>query len=176
MREVQQPGDRAAVVWAITWVIVQRSDSLPKQEVNVNRSRKCSVFLPHDMERPIDGKSSADEGGPAMEPLLLKAGEAAKLLGLGRSKVFAMLAVGELPVIRIGRSVRVPRAALERWIAEHTQHANGRSGDAGPLFAEVEDRDGVPGTGPSPLTRAVRREPILSPRWASRKASSRASS
>ena len=71
-----------------------------------------------------------------MEPLLLRAAEVAKLLGLGRSKVFAMLAVGELPVIR---SVRVPRVALERWIAEHTQHANGRSKDAGPLFAEVED-------------------------------------
>jgi excisionase family DNA binding protein len=69
-----------------------------------------------------------------MEPPLLKAGDVAKLLGLGRSKVFAMLAVGELPVIRIGRSVRVPRAALEDWIAEHTQHASGRTGDAGPLF------------------------------------------
>ena len=67
-----------------------------------------------------------------MEPLPLKAGDVAKLLGLGRSKVFAMLAVGELPVIRIGRSVRVPRAALEDWIAEHTQHASGRSGDADP--------------------------------------------
>ncbi len=71
-----------------------------------------------------------------MEPLLLKAGDVAKLLGLGRSKVFAMLAAGELPVIRIGRSVRVPRAALEDWIAEHTRHASGRSGDAGPFFAE----------------------------------------
>jgi len=111
-----------------------------------------------------------------MEPLLLKAGEVAKLLGLGRSKVFAMLAVGELPVIRIGRSVRVPRGALEGWIAERTQHASGRSEGAGPLFAEVEDRDGVPGTGPSPLTRDVRREPNSSPRRASRKASSRASS
>ncbi len=99
-----------------------------------------------------------------MEPLLLKAGDVAKLLGLGRSKVFAMLAVGELPVIRIGRSVRVPRAALEHWIAEHTQDSGGRSGDAGPLFAEVEDRDSVPGAGPPPLTRDVRREPILSPR------------
>jgi excisionase family DNA binding protein len=110
-----------------------------------------------------------------MEPLLLKAGDVAKLLGLGRSKVFAMLAVGELPVIRIGRSVRVPRAALEDWIAEHTQHAS-RSGDAGPLFVGVEDRDGVPGAGPSPLTRGVPREPMLGPRRASRKASSRASS
>jgi excisionase family DNA binding protein len=128
------------------------------------------------MERPIDGTSSTDEGGHAMEPLLLKAGDVAKLLGLGRSKVFAMLAVGELPVIRIGRSVRVPRAALEHWIAEHTQHASGRSEGAGPLFADVENRDGVPRAGPSPLTRGVRREPILGPRQASRKASSWASS
>ena len=111
-----------------------------------------------------------------MEPLLLKAGDVAKLLGLGRSKVFAMLAVGELPVIRIGRSVRVPRAALEGWIAERTQHANGRSGDACRLFAEVEDRDGVPRAGPAPLARGVPREPILGRRKASRKASSGASS
>ncbi len=27
-----------------------------KQEVNVDRSRKCSVLLPYDTERPIDGK------------------------------------------------------------------------------------------------------------------------
>jgi excisionase family DNA binding protein len=111
-----------------------------------------------------------------MEPLLLKAGDVAKLLGLGRSKVFAMLAVGELPVIRIGRSVRVPRAALEGWIAEHTHYARGRSGGAGPLYAEAEDRDGVPGAGASPLTRAVSGPPILGRRKASPKASSGASS
>lgn len=90
-----------------------------------------------------------------MEPLLLKAEDVANLLGLGRSKVFAMLAIGELPVIRIRRSVRVPRAALEGWIAEHTQHASGQSGGARPLVAQVEDRDGVPGAGPSPLRRGV---------------------
>ena len=55
-----------------------------------------------------------------LEPLLLKATEAGKLLGLGRSKVFAMVAAGELPVIRIGRSVRIPRQALERWIRDQT--------------------------------------------------------
>ena len=90
----------------------QPGDPIPK-EVDMDRSRKSAVFLPQDIERPIDGKASADEGGHAMEPLLLKAGDVAKLLGLGRSKVFAMLAVGELPAIRIGRSVRVPRAALQ---------------------------------------------------------------
>jgi excisionase family DNA binding protein len=124
------------------------------------------------MERPIDGKASADKGGHDMEPLLLKAGEVAKLLGLGRSKVFAMLAVGELPVIRIGRSVRVPHAALEDWIAEHTQHARGQGGGARPLFVQVEDRDGVPRADSSSLTQGIAPEAILGPRRASRKASS----
>jgi len=111
-----------------------------------------------------------------LEPLLLKAGDVAKLPGLGRSKVFAMLAVGELRVIRIGRSVRVPRAALEDWIAEHTQRASGGSGVAGPLVVGVEDRDCVPDAGLRALTRGVPREPSLSPREASRQASSWASS
>ena len=111
-----------------------------------------------------------------MEPLLLRAGDVAKLLGLGRSKVFAMLAVGELPVIRIGRSVRVPRAALEDWIAEHTQHASGRSGGDDPLFVGVEDRDVNPGVARTPLTRHVGREPMVGPRRASLNSSSGASS
>jgi excisionase family DNA binding protein len=55
-----------------------------------------------------------------LEPLLLRATEVGKLLGLGRSKVFAMVAAGQLPAIRIGRSVRVPREALERWVREQT--------------------------------------------------------
>ena len=62
-----------------------------------------------------------------LEPLLLKATEAGELLGLGRSKVFAMVAAGELPVIRIGRSVRIPREALERWIRDQTIEVGQRS-------------------------------------------------
>jgi excisionase family DNA binding protein len=62
-----------------------------------------------------------------MEPLLLRAGEVAMLLGVGRSTVFTLLAAGELPVVRIGRSVRVPRAALERWIDKRTSRAANRA-------------------------------------------------
>jgi len=57
------------------------------------------------------------------EPLLVRAEEAARLLGLGRTRVFEMFARGELPTVRIGRSVRVPRGALEAWIAERTVFA-----------------------------------------------------
>ena len=52
---------------------------------------------------------------------LLRAEEVARVLGIGRSKAYEMIARGELPSLRIGRLVRVPRHALDRWIAEHTE-------------------------------------------------------
>lgn len=51
---------------------------------------------------------------------LLRPEDAARLLSIGRSKLYALLAAGELPTIRIGRSVRVPRRGLEAWIAQNT--------------------------------------------------------
>jgi len=56
--------------------------------------------------------------GAVVEPLLLRADEAAIVLGIGRTKVFEMLACGELPAIKIGRCVRVPKDRLEKWIDE----------------------------------------------------------
>jgi len=58
--------------------------------------------------------------GAVVEPLLLRADEAAVVLGIGRTKVFELLASGELPAIRIGRCVRVPKDRLEKWIDEQT--------------------------------------------------------
>jgi len=52
-----------------------------------------------------------------MERLLLRPVEAAEAIGIGRSKVYELLASGELPSIRIGGSVRVPVDALRAWIA-----------------------------------------------------------
>ena len=51
------------------------------------------------------------------QPLLFRPEEAAKALGLGRTKTYQLLAAGELPKVVIGRAVRVPRVALEAWIA-----------------------------------------------------------
>ncbi len=57
--------------------------------------------------------------------LLFRPAEVAEAIGIGRSKVYALLASGELPSIRIGGSVRVPVNALRAWIdrqlAEHTE-------------------------------------------------------
>jgi excisionase family DNA binding protein len=73
------------------------------------------------------GESRRSERRRALEQLLLRADECAKVLGLGRSKVFMMLSSGELPSVRIGRSVRVPAKALERWVEERCVEAEGQA-------------------------------------------------
>lgn len=51
------------------------------------------------------------------EPLVLTIPEAARLLGIGRSKAFELARRGELPgVIRFGRCVRVSKPVLLRWL------------------------------------------------------------
>jgi excisionase family DNA binding protein len=41
---------------------------------------------------------------------------AAKILGIGRNQAYAAAARGEIPVIRIGKRLLVPIAALERLV------------------------------------------------------------
>src|SRR5712691_9795314 len=53
-------------------------------------------------------------------PLLLNAVEAGRLLSISRAKVLDLAARGEIPSLRIGGSVRVPRDSLQTWIAERT--------------------------------------------------------
>lgn len=55
-----------------------------------------------------------------MEPGLLRVEEAAKYLSLGRSKTYELIQAGELPAVRIGRSVRVSTAGLKAWLARMT--------------------------------------------------------
>jgi excisionase family DNA binding protein len=51
-----------------------------------------------------------------MERLLLRPAEVAELIGIGRSKVYEMLASGELPSVRIGGDLRIPAARLQEWV------------------------------------------------------------
>jgi excisionase family DNA binding protein len=65
-----------------------------------------------------------------MEPLMLKIDEAAKLLRVGRSKLYQLIHAGEIPSRRVGKSLRIPRHELLKWA-------------------------GVPQPQPSPAPRAV---------------------
>lgn len=52
------------------------------------------------------------------EPLLLTIEDVQNVIQLGRTKVYELIRTGQLPVIRIGRSVRIRREVLERWLNE----------------------------------------------------------
>ena len=54
----------------------------------------------------------------AADPLLLTPEEAAKLLSVGRTTVYALIKAGDLRPVHIGRSCRISRAELERYIRQ----------------------------------------------------------
>ena len=52
---------------------------------------------------------------------LLTVVEAAQQLGISRSKLYELLADGELPSVRIGRTRRIATSALEQFVAQRSE-------------------------------------------------------
>ena len=52
------------------------------------------------------------------EKLTLSVEEAAKVLGIGRNLCYDKVKTGEIPVIKIGRRLLVPRRALEKLLEQ----------------------------------------------------------
>jgi len=53
-------------------------------------------------------------------PLLYTVPDASKMLNLSRSKLYELLASGEIQSCQIGRCRRIPRAALDEYVASLT--------------------------------------------------------
>ncbi len=51
--------------------------------------------------------------------LLLTMVEAARVLSIGRTTMYEIVAAGEIDVVHIGRSARVPVAAVEEYAERH---------------------------------------------------------
>ncbi|NBI66088.1 DNA-binding protein [Pseudoflavonifractor sp. 60] len=49
-------------------------------------------------------------------PMLLTVSQAAELLQLGRDTVYQLTHREDFPAIRLGRNVRINRAALQAWL------------------------------------------------------------
>lgn len=56
--------------------------------------------------------------------MLLRIPEVMNALGLGRTKIYELIASGELPVVRIGRAVRISTLTLEQWVNERQQQSS----------------------------------------------------
>lgn len=63
------------------------------------------------------------------ERATLTVDETAAVLGIGRELAFTMCRTGQIPTIRLGRRILVPRAALERML-ETAGQSDGISDDA----------------------------------------------
>lgn len=70
------------------------------------------------LERP-----QIERGQVVPEPLLLRVEEAARMLSLSRTTVYLLLESGQLPSIKCGTARRIPRAALDEWIAQQLQES-----------------------------------------------------
>jgi excisionase family DNA binding protein len=53
-----------------------------------------------------------------LERLLLRPAEVGEVLGISRSRVYELLASGEIPAVEVGnpRTKRIPLAALRSWV------------------------------------------------------------
>lgn len=50
------------------------------------------------------------------EKLLYTGEEARRLLGIGHSKMWELLMMGEIPSIKVGKCRRIPADALREWV------------------------------------------------------------
>ncbi len=64
-----------------------------------------------------------------LEPILLRGGEVAQVLGCSVALAYKWMSAGIIPTIRVpgSRTIRVPKEALLRWVAEKTQPPRGGS-------------------------------------------------
>jgi excisionase family DNA binding protein len=91
-------------------------------ELRILQDRRESTAI-RAVREAIEHGAQADQSQvstPESEPELLRVSEAAKMLGVGNTTLWALIQHGELPSIRIGRSRRIPTRALRQWIEERT--------------------------------------------------------
>ena len=65
-----------------------------------------------------------------MDQVLLRVEDVRRVLRIGRSQAYALCASGQLPVVRIGRSVRVPAEDLHAWVRAQTKQQEAGGGEA----------------------------------------------
>jgi len=100
-----------------TWITAKLATE-PDDEILVGLSLGPTSSASRLLDKTYEAQTSTSTGADDDDaPWLLDSREVSRLLGIGRSKAFQMMLRAELPVVRIGRCVRVPRSALVMWIS-----------------------------------------------------------
>jgi excisionase family DNA binding protein len=90
------------------------------------------------------------------EVRLLRISEVAELLKISRTKVYELVAKGEIPSLHLGRSRRVPLRALRDWIIAETERAAPAAPPPPFVDPAPRSRRTIPKPAPPPASRARR--------------------
>ena len=55
-------------------------------------------------------------GYPPVEPICVRIDDAARMIGVGRTKLYELIATGELEAVKIGKATRVTTASLQKFV------------------------------------------------------------
>ena len=77
--------------------------------------------------KPVTDTTVLDE----VEPLALRAPEAARAIGISERALWSLTNAGQIPHVRVGRAVVYPLRALEEWLLEQARKSTRRSSRAG---------------------------------------------
>jgi excisionase family DNA binding protein len=139
-RRLQDGGDVTVTIDGEDLVALSSTGHAVAEDAVLDGADACCVpFVPHPVERtstPVPCPSTslantvvatdnpltrAEEGmeQPSLfdtEPLLLTIPEAARMLAIGRTLAYELIAAGELEVVHINRAARVPLDAVHAFV------------------------------------------------------------
>jgi len=58
-------------------------------------------------------------GHQAVEPICVRVNDAARMIGVGRTKLYELISSGELETVKIGKATRITTASLHRLVERH---------------------------------------------------------
>lgn len=53
---------------------------------------------------------------PSVEPICVKVNDAARMIGVGRTKLYELIAAGEIEAIKLGKATRITTASLQQLV------------------------------------------------------------
>lgn len=58
-------------------------------------------------------------GPQPVEPLCVRVNDAARMIGIGRTKLYELISSGELETVKIGKATRITTASLHRLVERY---------------------------------------------------------
>lgn len=58
-----------------------------------------------------------NEAGRSVRPISVRIREACRMTGIGRSKLYELIASGDIEAVKVGASTLIPTASLEAFVA-----------------------------------------------------------